>query len=153
MDTSFSVTAWVRLTKGGANTTAVSQDGSHRSGFFLGYRMFDGAGYWSFTLSDADDDTATWTHAHSVNAAVPDGEWHHLAGVYDAAARKIRLYVDGDLQAETDYTTPWNAGGVFQIGQAQIQKAAPTDSWPGGVDDVQVFTGVLTAAEINDIGS
>ncbi len=152
-DTSFTVTAWVRPAKAGTlNMTAVSQDGSRRSGFYLGYRVFGGAGYWSFTLPTADDDAADWTHAHSVNTVAVDGEWHHLAGVYDAAARKIRLYVDGGLQAETDFTTPWSAGGAFQIGQARY-KGAATDPWPGGVDDVQVFTGVLTADEINDIGS
>ena len=152
-DSSFTVAAWVKPTSlGTLNATAVSQDGSRKSGFYLGYRVLGGSGYWSFSLPDADTDTASWTHAHSVDPVALDGEWHHLAGVYDAAARKIRLYVDGGLQAETEFTTPWNAGGVFQIGQS-LYLGHAADPWPGGVDDVQVFTGVLTADEINDIGS
>ncbi|MDN3354182.1 LamG-like jellyroll fold domain-containing protein [Actinomadura sp. DC4] len=151
-DTSFTVTAWVKLAKLGTTATAVSQDGARRSGFFLGYRMSGSDGYWSFTFPNADDDTADWTHAHGASAVVLDGEWHHLTGVYDAAARKIRLYVDGGLQAETAFTTPWSAGGVFQLGQSRY-KGAAADPWPGGVDDVHVFTGVLTADEISDIGS
>lgn len=152
-DGSFTVTAWVRLDKlPSVTATALAQDGTHRSAFYLGYRMFGGSGYWSFTLPAADDDTAGWVHAHSVSPVALDGEWHHLAGVYDAAAQKIRLYVDGDLQAETAFTTPWNAGGPFQLGAARYRSAA-ADPWPGGIDDVQVFTGVLTADEISEMGS
>ena len=34
------------------------------------------------------------------NAAVNDGKWHHVAAVRDTAAKKVKLYVDGILDAE-----------------------------------------------------
>lgn len=152
-DTGFTVAAWVkpsRLSTG--NATVLAQDGSRRSAFYLGYRLFGGVGYWSFTLPVADTDDAEWVHAHSVDPVALDGEWHHLAGVYDPAAKKIRLYVDGTLQAETAVGTPWHASGAFHIGGARY-KGAPTDFWPGGIDDVQAFTGVLTDTELSEMGS
>ena len=32
---------------------------------------------------------------------VNDGKWHHIAGTYDTSAGKLKLYVDGKLEAET----------------------------------------------------
>ncbi|MCO6010003.1 LamG domain-containing protein [Actinoallomurus purpureus] len=152
-DTAFTVTAWVRLAKlPSGNATVLAQDGSHHSAFYLGYRAFDGVGYWAFTMSAADTDDADLTHAHSVNPVVLDGQWHHLAGVYDPAAKKIRLYVDGVSEAETPIAAPWNADGGFHIGAAK-EKGAAAEFWPGAIDDVQAFTGVLTDNEINDMAS
>jgi hypothetical protein len=151
-DSSFTVTCWVKAARL-VTMTAVSQDGSRRSGFYLGDRLFDGVRYWSFTLPPSDGDSGDWISAHGLEPVTAlDGEWHHLTGVYDAAVREIRLYVDGVVQSRTPYTTPWNTTGRFQIGQAKNAGAA-VDFWSGGVDDVQVFTGVLSDAEISDIGS
>ncbi|WP_433191104.1 LamG domain-containing protein [Actinoallomurus sp. CA-150999] len=152
-DSGFTVAAWVRLTKApSGNATALAQNGSRRSAFRLGYRVVDGTGYWSFGISAADTDGATSTDTYSVNPAMVDGQWHHLAGVYDPAAKKVRLYVDGDRVAQTFIAAPWNAGGRFDIGAAKANGAA-TDFWPGGIDDVQAFTGVLTNDEINAMGT
>ncbi|WP_345438306.1 LamG-like jellyroll fold domain-containing protein [Actinoallomurus vinaceus] len=152
-DSGFTVTAWARPARlPSGNATVLAQDGSRRSAFYLGYRVFNGVGYWSFTMPAADTDDAEWIHAHSVSPVAVDGEWHHLAGVYDPAAKKIRLYVDGTLQAETAVATPWNAGSGFHIGGAKY-KGAATDFWPGGIDDAQAYTGVLTDTEINEMGS
>ncbi|WP_424002162.1 glycoside hydrolase family 2 TIM barrel-domain containing protein [Haloarcula salina] len=43
---------------------------------------------------------------HWVSTAVPDdwaGNWHHIAGVWDAEAGQLRLYVDGERQNTTAY--------------------------------------------------
>lgn len=152
-DGSFTVTAWVRLAKSPtADATALSQDGRCRSGFTLGYRVIDGIGRWSFALPAADRATASLTEVLDSTTVSLDGSWHHLAGVYDAAARKIRLYVDGDLRGQASFTTPWNATGPFQLGQARA-RAAATAFWPGGIDDAQAFTGVLTSDEISTMAS
>lgn len=60
-DHSFAVSAWVRLTDPGDgslpvhNETAVSQEGSYNSGFYLGYRYSAAAGSaWRFAFQTAD---------------------------------------------------------------------------------------------------
>ena len=37
-----------------------------------------------------------------VKSSAENGEWHHVAGVHDGAAGKVRLYVDGILAGESD---------------------------------------------------
>src|SRR6266542_1610525 len=74
----FSVAAWVRLTDTGQWRTAVSQDGTHASGFFLQYDK--DADAWAFTLPGSDADNAPLARAVSAaNAQV--GVWTHLTGV------------------------------------------------------------------------
>jgi Concanavalin A-like lectin/glucanases superfamily len=70
--------------------------------------------------------------------------------VYDAAARQIRLYVDGELAGASAFTGAWPATGPLQVGRAK-HGGVYTDYWPGAVDDVQVYAGVLTQSEIDDL--
>jgi hypothetical protein len=160
-DQSFTVSAWVQLESVPTrDETAVSQDGTKLSGFFLGTRMAsDGKPHWSFSLKDTDSDAGaagvTWDHAMST--PITDDQllsWVHLTGVYDTALDRITLYVtvDGTTTAYSAVrTTPWNAGGRFAIGRSLYSAAggAPltTDFWPWMVDDVRAYSGALTPSE------
>jgi hypothetical protein len=147
-DSSFTVTALVMPdVLDGAARTAVSQDGNRAGGFYLQYR--GDTGRWTFMLVDSDND-----NPHGVRAEAPEtpeaGEWTHLAGVYDAAAREIRLYINGALAARAPSTaTRWNATGPLVVGRARYNGVA-TDFWKGAVDDVHVWTGVRTGDQIRD---
>lgn len=150
-DNSFTVSAFVKadVLDGGARTV-VSQDGARNSGFYLQYR--GDSGKWTFLLADSDTDNSS-----SVRADAPQtpatGEWVHLAGVYDAAAQQIRIYVGGVLQAQVPYSAPrWNATGPLLIGRAKYQNRM-VDFWHGAVDGVHVWTGVRTGNEISDEAS
>ncbi|WP_182903039.1 LamG domain-containing protein [Microbispora sp. H10830] len=149
-DGSFTITTWARLGNAAKTATAASQDGTRRSAFTLGYRMFGSTGKWSFDAPDADSDTATLVSA-AVDPAVYSvdlEQWTHLAGVYDHPRRQLRLYVNGQLVAQADgYSAAWNATGAFQLGRAKLTGAA-TGYWPGDIDDTHVYTGVLTDEEI-----
>ncbi|MEU5717383.1 LamG-like jellyroll fold domain-containing protein [Streptomyces sp. NPDC020403] len=61
--------------------------------------------------TDAPAD-GTWSYQRvaSNNPAVP-GAWTHLAGVYDATANTISLYVNGEFQGVTPFTGAWAATG------------------------------------------
>ncbi|MFU8852019.1 LamG-like jellyroll fold domain-containing protein [Micromonospora sp. SL1-18] len=158
-DGSFTVTAWVRLgapdstTLPTRNATAVGQDGTAVSPFFLGYRRFtvDGVldGYWSFSAPNPDVTSGLrWSHARSDAVHMPEpGTWTHLAGVYDATVGELRLYVNGALLARTTGVSMFSATGPFSIGSAKYS-GAQTDFWPGAVDDVRAYAGTLTDWEI-----
>jgi len=141
-DRSFTVSAWVNVT---ASTPwyyhAVSQDGTTTSGFFLG----EAGGVWGFTRTPSDA-SAEPIRAYST-APMARNTWTHLTGVYDASAGQIRLYVNGAHAATTACACSWHANGPFVIGRAKWN-SAQTDWWPGGVDDVRVFAGVLSNAQI-----
>jgi hypothetical protein len=157
-DHSYTVTAWVRLT--GDDTcampthtlTAVGQDGTRDSGFYLGYRTFTENGAtvyrWSFSTTTSDTDSFTMTHARSVETVDCStlDTWTLLVGVYDEVSKQIRLYVNGGL-ADIRSATGWQAGGPLQIGRVK-NKGAYVDYFAGDVDDVHTFAGALTDRQV-----
>jgi hypothetical protein len=172
-DSSFSVAAWVRLNGsllGGAPpttaATALGQDGTYMSGFFLGYRLVtqtnpDGTtstvGHWSFSVTSSDASSGyTWLHARSllpVDASALD-QWVLIVGVYDAASRTTRIYIPGtgdqDARPLPSSWLPWQAGGRLTAGRAKY-KGNNVDFWPGDIDEVRAYAGVLTNAEAQDL--
>jgi hypothetical protein len=75
---------------------------------------------------------------------VNDGQWHHVAGVYDGT--NISLYVDGTL----DVSQP-DTGSILQNNQpveiGQIAGAAG-DIFNGLIDEVSIYHRALSASEI-----
>jgi len=144
-DGSFTVAAWVKLTSKTDYHTAVSQDGVHRSGFYLQYDKVQDR--WRFNMPASDTSTTNdYIGPFSADPAEL-GVWTHLAGVYDKANAQLRLYVDGNLESTTAFTTPWNSTGPLAIGKA----IHGWNRWSGGIDDVRAYTGVLTEDEIYDL--
>ncbi|WP_433434855.1 LamG-like jellyroll fold domain-containing protein [Nonomuraea sp. CA-141351] len=145
-DVSFTVSAWVRLDTADAQTrTILSQDSGQVSGFQLRYR--GDTRTWSFALPQSESDATQQTLSVDSPTTAQAGEWTHLAGVYDAAAGRIRLYVDSALVAEKEATATVNATGAFQIGRGR-QNGAPATPFAGVIDDVHAWTGVRTTDQI-----
>ncbi|MGO9899473.1 MAG: LamG domain-containing protein [Solirubrobacteraceae bacterium] len=119
---SFSVAAWVLLDDINGWHTALSQEGTAVSGFFLQYSLADDS--WAFSVMASDAATATTTRAL---ASLPPrlGAWQHLAGVYDTGAGELRLYVDGRRAGTAAFSSGWNAGGAFVVGRGFYND--PTD--------------------------
>jgi hypothetical protein len=69
--------------------------------------------------------------------------WTHLAGVYDAAAHELRLYVDGGLAGVRTGVTTWNASGPFHIG-----RGLSGGRFAGTVSDVRAWNRALPFTEI-----
>ncbi|MCW2637726.1 MAG: hypothetical protein JWP76_32, partial [Dactylosporangium sp.] len=143
-DASFTVTAWVNLTDTGHFATAVSQDGVHGSGFYLQYSRGDNR--WAFSMITGDADNAAAYRALST-AAPATQAWTHLAGVHDAEAGHLRLYVNGALQSSVPHTGTWNAAGNLQIGRGKWN-GNPTDFFPGAIDEVRTFSAALSDSDI-----
>ncbi|MFG1956412.1 LamG-like jellyroll fold domain-containing protein [Nonomuraea sp. NPDC049028] len=144
----FSVSAWVKLDRlDTAYRTALSQDGTRISGFFLQYNP--NTKKWNFMMPASDADAAARHVAESAGPAVA-GRWTHLVGEYDAAAKEIKLYVDGVAGAPAAHTTPWSASGTVQLGRARYA-AGPVDYWPGSLDEVRIYDRTLATEEIHDL--
>ncbi|AGZ46088.1 LamG domain-containing protein [Actinoplanes friuliensis] len=151
---SFSVAAWLRLGDVDDYRTAVSKDGAAMSVFRLQYRVDRNA--WCFSVRAKDEPGSELTGACSVAPAVR-GKWTHVAGVYDDAELKLRLYVDGVLVS--DFTPPatwlatwaggWNAKGAVVVGRALDTKyTGPVDWFHGEIADVQLFDRALVPADL-----
>lgn len=141
---SFTVAAWAKLSTDGKTATLISQDGTRRSGMLLQYS--EPAKKWAFTLPTADTDNAATGQVLSLEPAKLN-EWVHLTGIYDATNRKIILYVNAQPQGSTTVSPAWKASGPLAVGRGQLN-AAPADFWPGGIDEPQVYQGIVEEANI-----
>ena len=146
-NTSFSVAAWVYLTAKSVNRTAVSQDGTTISGFYLQYEATNDR--WAFTMHSSDSTGASNTWALGTTSPTLN-TWYHLVGVYDSTSGQIKLYVNGSLRATTAFTTPWNATGKLAVGRG-FWNFANTDFWPGMIDSVKVYQRALGSTEVANI--
>jgi hypothetical protein len=142
---SYSVAAWVDLSQKGAFATAVSEDGTVNSVFFLQY--------------DAADDRFAFSNANAraVGDSGPNGgspttgTWYHIVGVRDATANTMSIYVNGTLAGSTTVSPADLAAGPLATGRAKFG-AQQVDFWPGSLDDVQIFPTALTAAQVSALG-
>ena len=143
---SFTVSVWVRLTDNSTWRTAVSQDGAHSSAFQL--QVANECGCWVFTLprSDAVEPGQFGAYAEGPVAV---GVWTHLVGVYNAGTATAVFYVNGAQAATVAAPTKqWSASGPLTIGRTQWNNKT-SDFWAGDIDNVQVYSGALSAAEVS----
>jgi hypothetical protein len=93
--------------------------------------------------SEGAADVAPETAARG-NVDVDDGQWHHIAGVYDG--KMIYLYVDGEL----DLSKP--AWGHTNSDDSPVYIGANSQvvgrEWTGLIDDVRIYSYPLSAEEI-----
>ena len=82
-------------------------------------------------------------------AVFPEGEWHHVAGVYDG--KEIAIYVDGDKVASNPASGEMvpSTGPIF-LGAKWNDPAHPGDYWKGKIDELAVFGRGLTEDEIKE---
>ncbi|MFI7342952.1 LamG-like jellyroll fold domain-containing protein [Streptomyces sp. NPDC050085] len=140
---SFSVSAWVKLDNKNKNYTFLSQAGSRASGFQLYYsKAYD---KWVFNRHAKDADDTAIARSLSTSAA-QSGAWTHLTGVYDATAKTVQLFVNGQAQTAASFTTPWKATGGLQIGRVRYQ-GTYQEYAVGLVDEVRTVQSVMTAAD------
>ncbi len=141
---SFSVSAWVKT------TASVNQDFANAyfgSPILFAYNSNTNStvplsltgGKVAFTVND---DTGQGTTLHSTSA-VNDGQYHHIAVTRSLATGLMEVYVDGALEGTANgpavpIFTPniiYLAGGWYV-------------NYEGLLDDVQVYSGVLSASEM-----
>lgn len=149
-DQSFTVSAWVKLANlPDQNMAIVSQNGDYTTGFSLHYVVDQGQRYWAFEMSNPDhaDNAFQVRQARSTADYAPQqGEWTHLAGVYDAIGKHLYLYVNGRPMADhdvvntspADFAPGWNASGSLQVARSRWSGAFK-DALDGWVSDVHVF--------------
>jgi len=160
-DQSFTVSVWAQAAHfEDGNSAVVSQRGTKQGAFHLGVRKSTINGvtglHWAMATIDKDADIGeNWTVLGAAPLLTDDsdaGEWTHLVGVYDTAAKELRLYVNGALAGSAPLSSMWNATGVLSVGAAywaaDTTSGAWSDQWFGGIDDLIVFQGALTSAQV-----
>ena len=104
-----------------------------------------------FFIVDPDGTGSAATYVATTNS-VEVGGWSHVAGTYDG--EKLKVYLNGVLEAELDYTNGIFAGtndmaigglvGGLSVGDAY-------SLFPGSIDEPTIYTRALTNSEITAI--
>ncbi|MBM4029916.1 MAG: LamG domain-containing protein [Planctomycetes bacterium] len=81
--------------------------------------------------------------------AVDDGQWHHLAGVYDGT--HVRLYVDGRLDASIEGTGTLNVTDSYVLIGANAEDG--WNYWHGLIDEVRVYSYALSPDEVKELSA
>ena len=145
---SFSVAARVDLTSSTTSATAVGQDGNTNSAFQLQYDAPDNK--WNFARAQTDATNTPGTYRAMSTAAPALNTWTQLVGTYDATSKTMTLYVNGAAQGTAVDTTAFPAHGAFTVGRA-LRNGAPSDFFPGEINNVQTYNRALTATEVSNL--
>lgn len=158
---SYSIEAWFntnfiypsdpKLGLNDSGTILGKDDGISRYPFQFGVGFFDEAttnqGYFQIHPGPGVDVTV------STQAAVNDGNWHHMVGIRDRSAGKVLLYLDGVKVSEAadGFSSIDNADNVT-IGCGSDQPIGSNichqRDYFGLIDEVAIYNGVLSEAEI-----
>lgn len=148
---SFSYEAWVKIPNGElctGNKVVVARRGGSNVSTWLGCGKGETdagtANRAVFSVRDSDNIKFDVTGTTAIN----DGAWHHLVGVRDAAAKEIRIYVDGTLNGTTssaEFTGNFSSTQPLTIGYTT---ASPFYYFKGEIDELAVYNRALTPGEI-----
>jgi len=146
---SFTAAAWVNfnsIEKKGCQTV-LAIDGINASAFYL--QLSHAAGdRFIFHRREKDDSDLDAKGILARSDFSPErNTWYHVAGVYDADAKTMSLYVDGRLQESVPFASPWRGAGKTSIGRG-LFSATNRDFVKGSIDDVRFYATVLTADQI-----
>lgn len=81
------------------------------------------------------------------NTSIPDGEWHHVAAIYDGT--NLSLYIDGVIDNQESKTPPVDTNESFYI--AAAGKNAPTQHFRGNIDEVRIWDTNLSVDQLRYI--
>ena len=143
---SWTVECWVRpdldaATEGFAVPVASVDLTQNRSGYFF-VEQADG---WQLRLGNSSGYLSGWNGAAgSVGGEPLANTWYHLVGAYDGASGTGYIYVNG-VQVKSNAVSglAQNSAATFNIGDRG--DGAP---FAGRVDEVAVYTGVLSASRV-----
>lgn len=142
---SFTVCAWVNLNTTAGYQTFVSEDSGYQSAFFLQKRADSGTFTFTMPIGGA---TGPGTALYADSGIAPaTGTWYHVAGVYDATAQSLSVYVNGVLAGQAFSVAPSPANGHTGIGHSQYANGY-VDWVNGAIDDVRFYSSALSAADI-----
>lgn len=147
VDSSVSVAAWVKRDNTNIAETEVIVGRSATGGgmqIWLGIKKDSGAPAFSLRTVSADEVQI------DANVSIADGQWHLVAGVYDADNAQMLIYVDGVVAGATDPAlAPVSFGAGFSSNDAELVIGALSTSknfpFNGVIDEVAFFKLPLTA--------
>lgn len=109
---------------------------------------------WELVVHDADGTGGTVSRLTGDWAGANSEQWTHVAVTYDSVARTARLWINGASPgtAQLDEIEPFAPSRRVTLGAGRVGDAWG-EHWPGVIDDVWVFQGVLSPAQVDMLAS
>lgn len=141
----FTVMTWIR--PDGMNTT-----GTERT--IIAKKAVAGSGYRLVLQNDyrvrMEWSVGGTTYSTITNTAFPNGMWHNIAVTYGTGT--IRMYIDGVLDRTAAVAVaPVASASTFSIGAQYIDKTNIVNLFKGDIDELRMWSRVLTPTEIRFI--
>ncbi len=145
-----SVTAWIRTTDGNDQIIA----------------SYDRNEYWRLEINGSgggpgqvgwDVRTSTGQVDYGSTTRVDDGEWHHVAAVFDNGT--LTIYIDGNPEPSASGGSTFGRGVNTRYGFLGVGSEAttfdgsrgPNNYFNGDMDDVRIYDRALSAEEIAEL--
>ena len=134
----YTVSAWVKMTQAGYGAYVAKQDKSAgNKGFILGHYY----GYGLTTLRESFNDLT------STEELIGDDQWHLVVGMYDLDTGIGKIYIDGELNNQTDPDF-----SVLTLHDEPLFFGAETTAgdvpYEGLVDDIRIWTYPVDSVDI-----
>ncbi len=142
----FSVSTWFKTTYTGTSRLLVSKLGAGGWGTGVGWGLGIVTGGKISVLAQTDASN----YAQVTSSSQSDGKWHH-AVMTISGGNTAKLYIDG---VENDTTGPNGIGtvsGYSNASNVRIGTDYDSEYFPGSLDNVQIFTRALSAAEAKQL--
>ena len=135
----FSVECWAMVTGGTGNyrSPVTSSDTTGNDGYYF---YASGLNTWDFWIGNGTG------FVGFTGPAVVENQWVHLVGACDGA--NATYYVNGALMGSGPVAYVPNGMNPFRIGAGATDATADGFFFPGRIDEVAVYTNVLTAAQV-----
>lgn len=141
----FSVELWVKTTDTNPDGTLISNK-NWNSGANVGWGLFFINGKWKVNINGTG---GSRVDANSTAVDINDGNWHHLAVVFDRDD-KLKLFQDGVLIIQTSMAgiNGLNIDAGYPINV--LQDGTGTSNWylDAEIDELRLWSRTLTAQEI-----
>ncbi|MFF1416012.1 LamG-like jellyroll fold domain-containing protein [Streptomyces sp. NPDC058289] len=145
---SFTIAGWVRPDRVDKTFSMAGVAGDYMSAVNITHRA---NGTWSAALPTTDDTNSNGIkYVVNAKAKTVPKVWTHVAVVYDKAARRLRLYINGDFQEGIDLPSdfkPVAAKGPLTIGRNKYRGEWVND-FPGLIDEMTVWQSDLSAESL-----
>ena len=153
-NTSFSIELWFK-SAGGAVDWYLIHKGSHvkntttgSTGKWYGLQYNKTGSNDRFTWAIDDDIVKTDINV-TPGSALFNNQWQHVVAIRDVEQKQIRIYVNGVLRAsKADGTGDIGQTENLVLGNTNNPNATPTNAFAGVMDEVTVYKGVLSDAEV-----
>jgi trimeric autotransporter adhesin len=86
------------------------------------------------------------------NTAIPNGVWHNIAVTYSNSSKDLIIYIDGVFDKSKNIPqAPAATTSMFSIGAQYIDKLNINNLWKGDIDELRMWSRVLSPTEIRFI--